>query len=125
MDYQFGRDLYGQFSARFSTEHLAIGLWLEGEISDNAPAINRILDAVRAIRTGQKQEYQLIGHEYSLVLSRDGAEVAANGLDGQWPDASPFDPSDGELQLWDEEQRCQCGLEDFEAMMKEWRSFLG
>lgn len=121
MDYEFIRDIIGQCAAKFSMEQEAFGAWLTEDLRDKQTDIAAVLLAVDQLRNRQRWDYEYQGCEFILQADRDSVSIAANGLsEGADYEHDEFD--DG-YQSDSSELQAECGLEDFETMLKSWQVF--
>lgn len=118
MDYEFLRDPFGGYRARFSMGHEAIGQWLIDEVGKDEQKIATLLASIEQLSLRQRTEYQLIGADYSLLLTHEEAEVKANVLHFD------VEPAGEDLVYYDDEQLAMCGLEDFAKILTSWRTFI-
>jgi len=79
VEYEFSQDLLGAPVAQFSMGHEAFGFWLEDEMRSTA-AIDEVLSELGRLQRREAWEFERVGREYSLMLSSDDAQVAANVL---------------------------------------------
>ncbi len=79
MDYQFFQDITGAISAKFSMDHEAIGYWLNEEVKNNLSLLDAIEDNYKKVKGSEKQ-WELIGHEYTLLLDDEEVMIRANQL---------------------------------------------
>ncbi len=123
MEYEFRRDfITGAVAARFSMGHEVLGLWLEQELSAQPENVETVLLAIETLQTGNCENFQLNGTEYSLFLNREEAKVTANLLLQSEPNTDRLDEED--LHFYDQESLSLCGLEDFQIMLDSWRQFI-
>jgi len=118
MDYEFRRDLYGEYSAQFSMGYEILGLWLVEELGKDSVLIEVLLLSVEQLQNRQRWEYRHSGREINLLMSVDGIEVHAALLDDEF-DEAPF-----ELNHYDQESSASCGLDDFRRLLEAWRGFV-
>lgn len=120
VEYDFGRDLTGKLHAGFSMGHEAFGLWLIEEVGDDRTLMQELLLHAQQLKRGEGWEYRHEGTSYSLLLSREDAQVRAHALD------MPLDGelSDEDLDLYDDEAQASCGLDDFMGVLEDWAEFV-
>ena len=118
MDYDFRRDLYGRYQARFSMGHEALGQWLTEELGTDNNQIDSLLDKIEQLQNRQCWQHQLAGKAFTLSMNRDGIEVGANLLDDMTDEAPE------ELSFYDQESQTCCGLDDFRQLLMAWKSFV-
>ena len=118
MDYEFRRDPFGGYRARFSMGHEAIGQWLIDEVGKDEEKLDQLFSIIDELSSRTRVEYQLAGGDYSLLLTHEEAEVKANVLNI----ALGEDLDD--LAYYDDEQLAMCGLEDFAQVLGSWRAFI-
>lgn len=120
MEYDFTRDKEGRLTAELSMGHEAFGHWLNSE-GHSEQQLADIEQLVQRLQSGQLREQQLIGKEYSLQLTQDEAEIHANH---QFYQDDFQDDELNELSQDDEQSFAACGLDDFAALLSEWREFV-
>ncbi|VEA67667.1 Uncharacterised protein family (UPF0231) [Serratia plymuthica] len=117
MDYEFLRDVTGQVVVRFSMGHEAIGHWINEELKGDFNLLDRI-EAGAAEVKGSERQWQLEGHEYTLLMDGEEVMIRANLL------AFEGDEMEEGMNYYDEESLSFCGVEDFLAVLKAYRSFM-
>ncbi|OTA17152.1 hypothetical protein Xvie_01409 [Xenorhabdus vietnamensis] len=117
MEYEFMQDITGQVTASFSMDHEAIGHWLNEEVKDDLSVLDKITAALQDIK-GSERQWQLSGHEYTLLMSEDEIMVRANQLQ--------FDTEVIEegMSYYDNESLAFCGTDDFIDMLADYREFV-
>lgn len=118
MDYEFRRDGFGGYRARFSMGHEAIGQWLIDEVGKDEGVLEALFAAIDRLSARQQEEVRRPGRDYSLTLTQEEAEVKANVLN------ISLDEDLDDLAYYDDEQLALCGLEDFAAVLTSWRAFI-
>ena len=119
MEYRFQRDYLGNPVAQLSTEHEALGRWLNEELGQNTNKIKQLLCTVTELEQQKRLEFQLDGDDYRLFLTADSAEVKANLLDSEMMEDFHED-----LDYYDCESSSQCGLDDFKHLISAWHDYL-
>lgn len=117
MDYEFLRDVTGQVIVRFSMGHEAIGHWINEEVKGDFNLLDRI-DAGAAEVKGSERQWQLEGHEYTLLMDGEEVMIRANQLEFEG------DEMEEGMNYYDEESLSFCGVEDFLLVLKAYRSFM-
>ncbi|SFN91387.1 YacL family protein [Xenorhabdus japonica] len=117
MEYEFMQDITGQVTTFFSMDHEAIGHWLNEEVKDDLSILDKITVALQEIK-GSERQWQLSGHEYTLLMSEDEIMVRANQLQ--------FDTEVIEegMSYYDNESLAFCGTDDFINMLADYREFI-
>ncbi len=123
MEYEFIRDFTGLVQARFSMGHEAMGAWLQEEISSRVSILPELYRVIEQLQRCERWEYVLDGSEYSLRLGRTEAEVVNSRVDFDLS-CSALDDMAEDMDWYDQESRCSCGLDDFLAILKEWERFI-
>ncbi len=118
MDYEFRRDPFGGYRARFSMGHEAIGQWLIDEVGKDEEKLDELFSIIDQLSNRTRTEYLLHGGDYSLLLTNEEAEVKANVLNIE------LDEDLDDLAYYDDEQLAMCGLEDFAQVLGSWRAFI-
>lgn len=119
MEYQFRRDLIGQPEARFSMDYEVMGIWLTEEIGINPRRLHTVFNAIDRLKAGERWEYEQEGQDYHLTLSRQEAVIKAALMDSEM-DCDEME----DMGYYDNESHCQCGLDDFKAMLISWQEFI-
>ncbi|MDF2785946.1 MAG: hypothetical protein K0S95_2481 [Pantoea eucrina] len=117
MEYEFLRDLTGQVRVRMSMDHEAVGHWFNEEVRDNPGLLDEVEAAARAVK-GTHQQWQRIGHEYTLWLDEEEVMIRANQL------ALEDEGLEEGMAYYDEESLSFCGVEDFLAVIAAYRQFI-
>ncbi|MCL1051567.1 YacL family protein [Shewanella abyssi] len=121
MEYDFLRNtMTGTAFARFSMDHEALGFWLSEELGDNSAKHVEICQQIEKLQASQLSEWRLIGTALSIQLDREQVRVFANDIEGD-DDEVELDES---MSLYNGESEAFCGLEDFYAVLVNWRKFL-
>ncbi len=122
MEYEFIHDaVTGNAIAKFSFEHQVIGPWLEVEVGNCAEKLTKVLTAIEQVSTGQSQEELITGQEYTLVLSREDAQVQVNALlNGE---ASLPEELQDDNMNFDMQDYSTCGVDDFRTLLLSWARF--
>ncbi|WP_340615424.1 YacL family protein [Xenorhabdus entomophaga] len=117
MEYEFMQDITGQVTTSFSMDHEAIGHWLNEEVKDDLSILDKITVALKDIK-GSERQWQLAGHEYTLLMSEDEIMIRANQLQ--------FDTEMIEegMSYYDNESLAFCGTDDFIVMLADYREFI-
>ncbi|MBL1379418.1 YacL family protein [Zobellella iuensis] len=116
MDFEFFRDLTGACRARFSMGHEAFGQWLSDEVS---PAeAEALLGVIRELEERRREEFRKIYAEFTLLLSKEEAELAAHTL------AFANDELEEGMAYYDDELFAGCGLDDLARVLEQWRAFI-
>lgn len=116
MEYEFRRDLYDRPEASVQMEQALFGRWLGEELGEDRQQAEQILQRARQLRQHAHRPFQWHGHELSLQLDHDSAQVwlQAEGDTGSLEDG---------FGLADE--ACEAGLDDFIDLLQGWIEFLG
>jgi uncharacterized protein YacL (UPF0231 family) len=117
MEYEFLRDVTGQVRVRMSMDHEAVGHWFNEEVKENFALLDEVEAAVRAVK-GTQQQWQRVGHEYTLWLDEEEVMIRANQL------ALEDDGLEEGMTYYDEESLSFCGVEDFLAVIAAYRRFM-
>ncbi|MDX7999711.1 UPF0231 family protein [Xenorhabdus sp. Reich] len=117
MEYEFMQDVTGQVTTSFSMDHEAIGHWLNEEVKDDLSKLDKIYSALDDIK-GSERQWQLTGHEYTLLMSEGEIMIRANQLQ--------FDTEMIEegMSYYDNESLAFCGTDDFIDMLADYRKFI-
>lgn len=117
MDYQFFQDRTGAISAKFSMDHEAIGYWLNEEVKNDLSLLDTIEENYEKIK-GSENQWELIGHEYTLLLDDEEVMIKANQLSFE------TDGLEEGMSYYDNESVAFCGIDDFLLMLKDYRVFV-
>ncbi|KAA8671903.1 MULTISPECIES: protein YacL [Pantoea] len=117
MEYEFLRDVTGQVRVRMSMDHEAVGHWFNEEVKENFALLDEVEAAVRTVK-GTQQQWQRVGHEYTLWLDEEEVMIRANQL------ALEDDGLEEGMTYYDEESLSFCGVEDFLAVIAAYRRFM-
>ncbi|OTA21798.1 hypothetical protein Xbed_00045 [Xenorhabdus beddingii] len=117
MEYEFMQDVTGQVTTSFSMDHEAIGHWLNEEVKGDLTVLDKITVALKDLK-GSERQWQLVGHEYTLLMSEDEIMIRANQLQ--------FDTEMIEegMSYYDNESLAFCGTDDFIVMLADYREFV-
>lgn len=134
MEYSFSRDDIEQPIAQLNMEAEAFGHWLSIEMGErNMAQLSSLITVVAQLLAGEKWQYQLVGREFSLQLSRDQAVVQSNSImqasesDAMEYDADEYDDGLGEMEMLSDAQSgliASCGLEDFQQLLLAWYKYV-
>jgi uncharacterized protein YacL (UPF0231 family) len=124
MEYEFINDpITGSVKANFSLEHEIMGPWLEVEVGGNANKLTELLSAINDVGNGSHHQVMIIGHEYSIEISRADVVVKNNaGMNGTSAEL-PIELSE-EFENYDQNSEASCGTEDFKALLMSWARFI-
>tara|TARA_B110000238_G_C16050738_1_gene406017 strand:- start:511 stop:891 length:381 start_codon:yes stop_codon:yes gene_type:complete len=124
MEYEFINDpITGSVKANFSLEHEIMGPWLEVEVGGNANKLTELLSAINDVGKGLHHQVMIIGHEYSIEISRADVVVKNNaGMNGTSAEL-PVELSE-EFENYDQNSEASCGTEDFKALLMSWARFI-
>ncbi|MGL6020757.1 MAG: protein YacL [Gibbsiella quercinecans] len=117
MDYEFLRDVTGQVMVRFSMGHEAIGHWINEEVKGDLALLDKIEAGAEQVK-GSERQWQLEGHEYTLLMDGEEVMIRANQL------AFEGDEMEEGMNYYDDESLSFCGVEDFLAALKAYRAFI-
>lgn len=118
MDYKFFRDIGGKAFAECESEVSTFGDWLSNELSNNDEKVSAILDVIKQLQNGEFSTHKIKGHDYTLILDSDEAELHAHL--GYWDDDIAL-PEGTEL---DQQTAVGCGLQDLKELLVEWQRFI-
>ncbi|MBS9435774.1 UPF0231 family protein [Photorhabdus noenieputensis] len=117
MDYEFLLDVTGKVTSRFSMDHEAIGQWLNEEVNGDLTVIDKVAAALAEIK-GSERQWQLVGHEYTLLMDDEEVMVRANQLEFE------TDSMEEGMSYYDNESLSFCGTKDFLDMLTDYRDFI-
>lgn len=120
MEFEFIRNtLMGEYYVKSSMGHEIVARWLQEEIGKDWQKIDQVDQLILAARANPQQENALEGTEISLTIQGDEVTVQENVLDhGQEMEA------DSEFDFYNSESTANCGIDDFEDLIEQWKSFL-
>ncbi|VEB71899.1 Uncharacterised protein family (UPF0231) [Providencia rustigianii] len=117
MDYQFLKDITGSITAKFSMDHEAIGYWLNEEIKNDLSLLDAIAENYELIK-GTENQWEFIGHEYTLILDDEEVMIRANQL------VFETEGLEEGMSYYDNESIAFCGVDDFFGMLDDYREFV-
>lgn len=117
MDYEFLRDITGGVKVRMSMGHEALAHWFNEEVKEDLSLLDDVEQAVLAVK-GTEQQWQRVGHEYTLWLDEEEVMIRANQLE------IAGDEMEEGMSYYDEESLSFCGVEDFLQVVSAYRRFL-
>mgnify|MGYP000713243362 CR=1 FL=1 len=120
MEFEFIRNtLMGEYYVKSSMGHEIVARWLQEEIGKDWQKIDQVDHLIHEARTNPQQEKVLEGCEISLTIQGDEVTVQENVLaHDQEMDV------DSEFDFYDSESTANCGIEDFEDLIEQWKTFL-
>ncbi|KJY83646.1 hypothetical protein TW81_07660 [Vibrio galatheae] len=120
MEFEFIRNtLMGEYYVKSSMGHEIIARWLQEEIGKDWQKIAHVECLIDNARANPQQDNVLEGTEISLSIQGDEVTVQENVLThGHEMD------SDSEFDFYDSESHAVCGIEDFEELIEQWKTFL-
>ncbi|GAB56576.1 hypothetical protein GPUN_2461 [Glaciecola punicea ACAM 611] len=118
MDYKFFRDVSGKPTAECEEEAATFGDWLSNELSGDDSAVADVLVIIEQLQTQAIKTHKIKGHDYTLVLDQDEAELHRHL--GYWDEDTPL-PEGTELDLQDD---VGCGLQDLKELLLDWQDFV-
>ncbi|AOM41060.1 YacL family protein [Xenorhabdus hominickii] len=118
MEYQFMQDVTGQVTTSFSMDHEAIGHWLNEEVKGDLSVLDKITVALKDIK-GSERQWQLVGHEYTLLMTEEEIMIRANQL--QFDTEEIIEEG---MSYYDNESLAFCGTDDFIAMLADYKEFV-
>lgn len=98
-------------------DHEAVGYWLNEEIKGDLSLLDEIEAGYESIKGSEKQ-WELIGHEYTLVLDDEEVMIRANQL------AFETEGLEEGMSYYDNESVAFCGIDDFMSMLNDYRQFV-
>ncbi|WJG10687.1 YacL family protein [Aliiglaciecola sp. LCG003] len=119
MNYQFSRGPFDQPQAIFEMGAEAFGKWFSDELGDNQQKISSLFSIIEQLESKQIKEHRFNGAEYGLFLDQYEVEVYS-----QTQDSLPDDDLPEGTEVYDQETRAGCGLEDFKHVLISWREFI-
>lgn len=119
VEYDFYSEADGSYSAQFSMGHEAIGHWLNQALAANTAEIDDLLSIVVELERDKRQDYQVKRSGFLLTIS--AGEVVISALAVELCDDEETPPENTEW--YDQESKSDCGLDDFKAVLLDWRQF--
>lgn len=120
MEFEFIRNtLMGEYYVKSSMGHEIIARWLQEEIGKDWCKIEQVEALAQQAKCAPQQEFNLYGAEISLTIHGNEVTVQENVLshDSQVELESEFD-------FYDCESTACCGIEDFDDLIVQWKTFL-
>ncbi|EJS9607577.1 YacL family protein [Vibrio parahaemolyticus] len=120
MEFEFIRNtLMGEYYVKCSMGHEIVGRWLQEEIGKEAAKIAQVEALIDKAFSLPSQEHTLTGTEISLMIQGDEVLVQENAL------SHDYDVEmESEFDFYDAESTASCGIEDFVALIEQWKDFL-
>ncbi|MFC3022504.1 YacL family protein [Vibrio zhugei] len=120
MEFEFTKNtLLGEYFVRSSMEHQIIARWLQENMAQDCTKIDHILELIAQAHQYPAKEWVWTGEERMVSMSNYEVTVQDNtnfsGCDIEL---------DANLSLYESESMAQCGLEDFESAIIQWREFI-
>ncbi|EDP57691.1 YacL family protein [Vibrio sp. AND4] len=120
MEFEFIRNtLMGEYYVKCSMGHEVVGRWLQEEIGKDRAKIAQVEAVIDQALSSPSQEHRLTGAEISLLIDGDEVLVQENtlghGYNGE---------IESEFDFYDAESTASCGIEDFCALIEQWKDFL-
>ncbi|PNH81680.1 YacL family protein [Vibrio diazotrophicus] len=120
MEFEFTKNtLMGEYYVSCNMEHQIVARWLQEEIGKDRTKIEQIFSLLDQVHQSPAKEWKLAGKEISLSVLGSEVTVQENAL-GYSHDIE----FESEFELYDSESTAECGLEDFESMMRQWGEFI-
>ncbi len=120
MEFEFTKNtLLGEYYVTCSMEHQIVGRWLQEEIGKDRTKIEQVFSLLAQVHQSPAKEWKLPGREISLTVSGSEVTIQENAL--TYSHDIEFE---SEFELYDSESIAECGLEDFESMMRQWVDFI-
>ncbi|WP_335927945.1 YacL family protein [Vibrio parahaemolyticus] len=120
MEFEFIRNtLMGEYYVKCSMGHEIVGRWLQEEIGKDPVKIAQVEVLIDKAFSLPSQEHILTGTEISLMIQGDEVLVQENAL------SHDYDVEmESEFDFYDAESTASCGIEDFVALIEQWKDFL-
>ncbi|EJC6992205.1 YacL family protein [Vibrio parahaemolyticus] len=120
MEFEFIRNtLMGEYYVKCSMGHEIVGRWLQEEIGKDPTKIAQVEALIDKAFSLPFQEHILTGTEISLMIQGDEVLVQENAL------SHDYDVEmESEFDFYDAESTASCGIEDFVALIEQWKDFL-
>ncbi|HCG8320327.1 TPA: YacL family protein [Vibrio parahaemolyticus] len=120
MEFEFIRNtLMGEYYVKCSMGHEIVGRWLQEEIGKDPTKIAQVEALIDKAFSLPSQEHTLTGTEISLMIQGDEVLVQENTL------SHDYDVEmESEFDFYDAESTASCGIEDFVALIEQWKDFL-
>ncbi|EHH2560537.1 YacL family protein [Vibrio parahaemolyticus] len=120
MEFEFIRNtLMGEYYVKCSMGHEIVGRWLQEEIGKDPAKIAQVEALIDKAFSLPSKEHTLTGTEISLMIQGDEVLVQENAL------SHDYDVEmDSEFDFYDAESTASCGIEDFVALIDQWKDFL-
>ncbi len=118
MDYKFFREISGKPIAQCEPEAATFGDWLSHELGNDDSAVSALLGVIEQLQSQQLKSHKVKGHDYTLVLDQDEAELHRHL--GYWDEDMAL-PEGTEL---DQQDEVGGGLQDLKELLLEWSEFI-
>ena len=96
--------------------HEAIGHWLNEEV-ESLPKLLALLDNALCCISSSAETWHHPGREYSIWITSNEVLVQANSLN------LPTEALEEGMSYYDSEQRAECGVDDFLALIRAYQAF--
>ncbi len=120
VEFEFTKNTFlGEYHVSCNMEHQIVARWLQEEIGKDRTKIEQVFSLLDQVHQSPAKEWKLMGKEISLTVLGSEVTVQENSL------AYSHDIEfESEFALYDSESSAECGLEDFESMMRQWKAFI-
>lgn len=118
MDYKFYRDIDGKTLVECEPEASTFGDWLSNELGNNVAKVSDLLNTIELLQSAKLKNHKLKGHDYTLILDPDEAELHSHL--GYWDEDIAL-PEGTEL---DQQTAIGCGLQDLKELLVDWLEFI-
>ncbi len=120
VEFEFTKNtLLGEYHVSCNMEHQIVARWLQEEVGKDRTKIEQVFSLLDQVHQSPAKEWKLAGKEISLTFLGSEVTVQENAL--SYSHDIEFE---SEFELYDSESSAECGLEDFESMMRQWCEFI-
>lgn len=120
MEFEFTKNtLLGEYRVSCNMEHQIVARWLQEEVGKDRTKIEQVYSLLEKVHQSPAKEWKLPGKEISLSIV--GSEVTVEENTMSYGHDIEID---SEFDLYDSESTAECGLEDFESMLRQWCEFI-
>jgi len=120
VEFEFTKNtLLGEYRVSCNMEHQIVARWLQEEVGKDRTKIEQVYSLLEKVHQSPAKEWKLPGKEISLSIV--GSEVTVEENTMSYGHDIEID---SEFDLYDSESTAECGLEDFESMLRQWCEFI-
>lgn len=120
VEYEFSQTENQTLEVNFSSGSEAVGRWISDELGSDIQKTDDLLSIILELEKRQRPDYQSRGREFQLSIIDCEVQISAHSLDLEYDDEDIPESTN----LYNSELESGCGLEDFKAVLLDWRKFV-